>query len=449
MEGKDAASILAEHFPAAASNTAGGDTVKAVVNSRTSGKFRRIMANGRSHVVTGMVPLVGDTVMNSILYPDDEVHKSFEQLNNLPAPAGHPEVEGKRVSAFNPMAVNAHNIGGFVRNPTKTGRKVEAEFWLDEKIAGSTDDGKETLRRIEENEEVGVSTGLTLRLVQGNGTGPDGKDYMATGRDFTFDHVAVLLDQSAAGAHVGTALVTNDGERIITGTVDNVTASELHTQLESEIARRIDLIGDGRRFTWIRDIDLDEDFVIFSVADEDVSSATRLFKMSFEQTETGVSLLGDPQEVTEVTTFVPAEEREPENPNAGEGKMEITQEKATEFLAGLGFTVTNKEEAEAIAAAILAYETDKPAFDAWKAANAEALTTKRAQLVEASELTEAQVSNMAEDVLDNLIALATKTTADNSLRGGNAGGAGGNPGGETVTADDCAAFISAPAKKEG
>ena len=53
------------------------------VNTKTSGKFRKQKINGRDHIVTDIMPIRGDTSMNKILYPNDEVQKSFTQLKSL------------------------------------------------------------------------------------------------------------------------------------------------------------------------------------------------------------------------------------------------------------------------------------------------------------------------------------------------------------------------------
>ncbi len=87
------------------------------INSHTSGKFRREMINNRSHLITSMMPIRGDISMNGILYPNKEVKASFQQLHDLPAPNGHPIINGVHVRAFKQASMNAFNVGGFVRNP--------------------------------------------------------------------------------------------------------------------------------------------------------------------------------------------------------------------------------------------------------------------------------------------------------------------------------------------
>ena len=184
---------------------------KVLINSKTSGKFKREDIDGRSHIVTTMMPIRGDITMNGIFYPDKEVEASFMQLNMLPAPNGHPTVNGVNVPAFHPVANNKHNIGGFLRNPRKKGKRVFVDFLLDEEVANNSEAGKETIRRIEAGERIGVSTGLGIaNVINKTGTDDFGKKYLREGKVFNFDHVATLLNETAAGEHAGTELILNE-----------------------------------------------------------------------------------------------------------------------------------------------------------------------------------------------------------------------------------------------
>jgi len=186
---------------------------KLLINSKTSGKHHREVVDGRSHIVTQMMAIRGNTTMNGIYYPDGEVESSFMQLNNLPAPNSHPTVNGVNVLASHPVANNKCNIGGWLRNPRKKGKRVFVDFMLDEEIANNSDDGKETIRRIEAGEKIGVSTGLGIqRVINKTGSDDFGAKYTREGSGFTFDHVAILLNESAAGEHAGTELITNSEE---------------------------------------------------------------------------------------------------------------------------------------------------------------------------------------------------------------------------------------------
>jgi len=229
--------------------------LKILINSRTSGKFKRETIDGRSHIVTMMMPIRGDITMNKIFYPDKEVANSFMQLNMLPAPNGHPEVNGVSVPAFHPVANNKHNIGGFLRNPRKKGKRVFVDFMLDEEIANNSEAGKETIRRIEAGERIGVSTGLGIsQVINKSGTDDFGKKFTREGKGFVFDHVAMLLNEHAAGEHAGTELILNeeDYEVLVHNAewqTNELSTSDLHEGLRELIKPSAD-----HSFSWIIDI---------------------------------------------------------------------------------------------------------------------------------------------------------------------------------------------------
>lgn len=391
-----------------------GTQRKAVINSQTSGRFQTKTIGGRDHIITQMVPIVGDTVMNSIYYPDEEVTASFEQLNNLPAPNGHPMIEGQSVSAFHPMAVNAFNIGGFIKAPTKKGKRVINELWVDVEIANTTDDGKEVVRRIKAGEKVGVSTGLGLTLTTQNGTGEDGHEYTAIGKGYKFDHVALLLNEVAAGAHAGTELVTNDGDKLVVGIVENATVSDFMSSIETALQKQF---ASGDNNVWLRDFIIDESAAVYSVYDDEKGQSV-MYKIGIRKVDDNVITEGMPMPVEEKTSFIPIS-NEGQPPQPEEDEMEITRENATEFLVNLGLTVTDPKSAVAVAnaEALASFDTHKDAFTAWQAEQAETLNAKRTECIEATGLKAEQVENMTIETMDTLITNASKGV-NNSLRSG-------------------------------
>jgi hypothetical protein len=152
--------------------------MKIVINSNSSGKFSERMINGRPHLITSMVSIEGDTVMNRLFYPNAEVAAAYQQLAGLPAPASHPTVDGMNVTASHPLAVNAHNIGAFVVDGRLDGKRVVNELALDLEVARRDPRGVETERRIRNAERIPVSTGLNAMRVdmvgEHNGDAYDG-----------------------------------------------------------------------------------------------------------------------------------------------------------------------------------------------------------------------------------------------------------------------------------
>jgi hypothetical protein len=174
------------------------------INSSSAGSFEERIINNRPHLVTRMVSLESDSVMNDLLYPADVVNQSFSQLHNLSAPAGHPMVNDEFVSASNPLAVNSHNVGGIVLNPSidKDGRVIN-ELAIDLNVANKDSRGQEIVKRIKNKEQIGVSTGLMITTTDESGESK-GRNYSARINSMKFDHVAILLNETPAGENTFT-----------------------------------------------------------------------------------------------------------------------------------------------------------------------------------------------------------------------------------------------------
>ena len=266
------------------------------INSRTSGKYSEETINGRNHIVTTMMPIRGDIAMNKVFYPNAEVKKSFMQLNNLPAPNGHPKLNGVHVTAFSPLAMNAFNVGGFIRNPKMKGKEVFTDFVIDETVANTSDDGREIIRRIKEGEKIGVSTGLNINEVtQLNGKDDLGADYDRTGAGFNFDHVAILLNEKAAGDHAGTEMILNTADKddpiyVVNMDVNDISMSDIRDQLHTKI-QSID--DDVHR--WVIDVFPESHIFIW---EENQNRDQRLFKQSYSVGENDeVSIIDIPVRV--------------------------------------------------------------------------------------------------------------------------------------------------------
>jgi hypothetical protein len=204
---------------------------KIAINSKSSGRFKSELINGRSHIVTNMLSLEGDSIMNDLFYPMDEVKSALSQLHMLPAPAGHPEVSGENISAFHPLALNANHFGGFIRNPRLEGKRVINELVIDEEVAERSEKGQTIINSIRNGQKLGVSTGLKAHISNSSGNYA-GKRYKGAVSDIDFDHVAVLLDEAPAG---DTTYTLNKGVRMC-----NINETKgvkiMHEKLELDIS---------------------------------------------------------------------------------------------------------------------------------------------------------------------------------------------------------------------
>jgi len=387
------------------------------INTRTTGKFKREMINNRSHLVTSMMPIRGDISMNGILYPNQEVKDSFQQLHDLPAPNGHPVINGVHVSAFKPVSMNAFNVGGFIRNPKMKGKEVFVDFVIDETVANNTDDGKEIIKRIENGDQIGVSTGLNInQLAPKKGEDDFGEPFDRVGSGFNFDHVAILLNEKAAGAHAGTELVLNTANKDdpihIVNLVTNgpgqleinlktniLSAMDIHDQLNRLIATDNDQI-----FKHVIDFFPEEKKFLFSMSND---NDRKIFEQSYAVGNDMIALVGEPVEVTLTQKITPVMQTNEENDmnkelmilaiianthNAftGDDKVRLEAMSESQLVGALCLEVNEKQAKEVLTANGFNFEgyenftVNEKDFKAYQEAEMERLDEIRKSILEAN-----------------------------------------------------------------
>lgn len=276
---------------------------KVVINSASTGKFTERNIGGRPHIVTSMVSISLDSVMNRVFYPAQAIRDSYLQLDRVPAPASHPKVDGLFVSANDPLAVNAYNVGAFALAPRIEGRHVVNDLAVDIQTAEKDPRGVELMRRIKEGEKIAVSTGLTgeLTMVAGNF---EGADYAGIISNIQFDHVAFLLDEPPAGE---STYALNSGKELLICNLDQ-SVNTLRDQLDAALRERF-----PGACTWVADIELNPNAVIAEADGE-------TWRFSFELTadETPV-LTGVGEKVQRVVTY---ETQNRENTDTEGGDMD-------------------------------------------------------------------------------------------------------------------------------
>ena len=404
------------------------------VNSHTTGKFSKKTINGRNHIITKMRPIRGDIAMNRIFYPNAEVKKSFTQFQNMIAPANHPRVNGHSVSAYHPLAINANNIGGFIQNPTMKGKDVIVDFVLDIETANNSEDGKETVRRIEAGEKIGVSTGLTInQLTVKNGKDDFGKDFSHEGAEFTFDHVAILLNDEAAGDHAGTEMLTNSelDEDVTVINLDKMmvtnelTVHQLRQQLELMISSGLSDV-----FVWVEEIFIDSRRFVFSMED---SQGRKFFQQTYAVDDSDtVSLVDDRKEVIKKIEFKEVTNNNQQvndmdheklalaliaNGLTGKDKDELMAMSESELGAFLVNTTTPDDAKKILTNAGFDFEAfdfftaNKTSFDAWKKSEDEKIGVLKNHIVENSDYTDEMLTGK-----DELELLALKSLTENKAK---------------------------------
>lgn len=140
-------------------------TVRVNIRSlANAGAIRREKRNGRDVVIVPSATLPDDIVMNDIMYPADEIAKSFASLERTPAPLGHPMINGAFVSARDPEGINLGWIGAWNENVRRENGRVFLDKVIDVETASRSDGGKRVLEAIDNGGPIHTSTGLLALL---------------------------------------------------------------------------------------------------------------------------------------------------------------------------------------------------------------------------------------------------------------------------------------------
>lgn len=227
-------------------NRAAGEQVRVNIRSTVNkAKIRKEKRNGRDVIIVPSATLPDDVVMNGILYPADEIEKSFKGLERTPAPLGHPTINGQFVSASDPEGINLAWIGAWNENVRREKGRVFLDKVIDVERANESEGGRRVLDAIEKGKPVHTSTGLYALMEAANGD----VDYKYIARDIAWDHDAILLDeQGAATPDQGVGMLVNKkGEHVqvevINSTLDDAFDHEIDwagTRLVEAVRRKAD-----------------------------------------------------------------------------------------------------------------------------------------------------------------------------------------------------------------
>ncbi|KQW79910.1 hypothetical protein ASC65_14345 [Brevundimonas sp. Root1279] len=230
-------------------NNAVEDASQVRINIRSvanASKVRREKRNGRDVIIVPAATLPDNVVMNGILYPADEIEKSYAGLERTPAPLGHPTLNGKFVSARDPEGINIGYIGAWNENVRREGGRVLMDKVIDVEVANRCAGGKKVLAAIEAGGPIHTSTGLLAKLSPvANAT-----THKQIARDYAFDHDAILLDEpGAATPDQGVGMLVNaEGEEqeitVINSSLTEMADQEIDfagTRLVEALARRENL----------------------------------------------------------------------------------------------------------------------------------------------------------------------------------------------------------------
>ncbi|WP_174804363.1 hypothetical protein [Martelella limonii] len=212
--------------------------VKTLANVKAARKEKR---NGRDVVIVPSATLPDNIVMNSIMYPAEEIAKSFTGLERTPAPLGHPIINGKLVSARDPEGINIGHIGAWNERVRQENGRVLLDKVIDVEVANRSEGGKAVLKAIEDGGPIHTSTGLLARME----TVTNEKGYSKIARDMVWDHDAILLNQEgAATPDQGVGMLVNaNGKQeeinVINSSIEDDADRDMNWAVES-LARALD-----------------------------------------------------------------------------------------------------------------------------------------------------------------------------------------------------------------
>lgn len=179
--------------------------VRVNIRCAAAGKVRKEKLNGRDVLIVPSATMPDGCILNGIQYPAEEISKAFATLDRTPAPLGHPQINGKFVSARDPEGINIGWVGAWNTNVRQEGGRVLLDKVIDLERANQSDGGKAVLAAIEAGDPVHTSTGLLCNLESANGDG-----FKSIARDIFFDHDAILIgEDGAATPEQGVGMMVN------------------------------------------------------------------------------------------------------------------------------------------------------------------------------------------------------------------------------------------------
>lgn len=200
-------------------NFSTGEQVRVNVRCNVDGaKVRHEKRDGRDVIIVPSYTLPDNVVMNGILYPAEEIAKSYKTLEGTPAPLGHPTVNSMFVSAKSPLGLNIGYFGAWNANVSQVDGRVFVEKIIDVERANESKMGQRVLAALEAGEPIHTSTGLLMNIREC--TSSDLADW--EGYNMEFDHDAILLDEAgAATPEQGVGMLVNDSKlQVINSTVE-------------------------------------------------------------------------------------------------------------------------------------------------------------------------------------------------------------------------------------
>ncbi len=362
-----------------------------------------VSKSGGTYTIKDVCGATDDIVMNSRLYPADQLAAGASSLDGKPAPAGHPKnAAGQHISALNGEALASAWIGSYCRNARHEAGRTVTDILVNEAQARATPAGLQLCERLDaaiagtNADPIHVSTGLFFEEIRASGESR-GKKYTSIATNLRYDHLAILLRERGAGTpEEGVGMFLNTE-----GEPEQVEAANAATEPE-------DRRGAGL-FTWIRrllgnaDADLSFDQIASSLQAQLpggawprevfqryviwVDNDGKLWKQDYAiGSDASVALIGQPVGVTRKVEYEPITNQE---------KGDIVKDKILAALNAAGISVAGMDDAQLLTAynAIVT----KPVAEALNAANSKVAGFE----VNARAAEDAEISGLATELAVN------------------------------------------------
>jgi len=285
-----------------------------------------VSKSGSTYTIRDVCGAVDDIVMNSVLYPADQLAAGVSTMEGRPAPAGHPKnAAGQAISALNGDALLTSYIGAVCVNARHEGGRSLVDIKVNESQAKAHPDGAKLVERLDaaisgaNADPIHVSTGLYFEPIATNGEA-GGKKYQRIATNLRYDHLAILLNERGAGTpEDGVGMFLNEA-----GEVVEVERFVLNTEPEDRRATGLkrwigqllgnadvsfDQIYEGLRAglpsdrCWLREVF--DRYAVWTDGDG------KLFRQDYAVASDGsVSFTGTAQEVTRKVSYQPINNRE-------------------------------------------------------------------------------------------------------------------------------------------
>lgn len=159
------------------------------------------------------IPITADNaVMNGILYSAEENAKGMPSMLGQPLTLAHPESNGFNISAKNGVGMQDFYSGGNITDVYNRDGIWYADADVKKSLLAAQDDGETYINALASKENIGVSTGLMFSDNELSGTNSKGEEYTKQAVNQSYDHLAMLLNETPAGGE--TTVMRFNGEDV-------------------------------------------------------------------------------------------------------------------------------------------------------------------------------------------------------------------------------------------